>query len=232
MTTTAIAPAKVKQVTVYGRLSFPTWTAQAAYDRSLKGQYPAKDVASAKPDFQLLLEQGQLDKIRNHVLTQFFPYCIEQEKNGEKRDVLSEAEVKAITAQITADDLGGDSAVYNTPFKAVHEKSAELAPECVATLKVIGNAGVDIEQKAVVTAESELLVPEPDLLSFPVLRPIGQTVHQMYAGCYVAVTVNLYAYHNGKLPGFSAGGSVAVFKADGERFGGGVSVDEDEIFLD
>ena len=54
----------------------------------------------------------------------------------------------------------------------------------------------------------------------------------MYPGAYVAVTLNLYAYHNGKLPGFSAGASVAVFKADGERFGGGTTVDEDEIFLD
>jgi hypothetical protein len=54
----------------------------------------------------------------------------------------------------------------------------------------------------------------------------------MYPGAYVAVTANLYAYHNGKPPGFSAGCSVAVFKADADRFGGGVAVDEDEIFMD
>jgi len=83
-----------------------------------------------------------------------------------------------------------------------------------------------------VTSEDELLVPDPDLLTFPVIKPIGQTVHSMYPGAYVAATLNLYAYHNGKHPGFSAGASTAVFKADGERFGGGTSVDEDEIFLD
>ena len=234
MTTTATAPPKAgpKVCTIYGRLSFPTWTAQAAYDRSLKGQYPAASVAEAKPDFQLLVEEAQLDKLRNFVTGTFFPYCIEQEQKGEKRDVLSAAEVKAITEQITKPDFGGDTAVYNTPFKPVHEKSAALAPECVATIKVIGNAGVDFELKAIANGENEMAVPDPDILSWPVIRPIGQTVHQMYAGCYVAVTVNLYAYHNGKLPGFSAGGSGAVFKADGDRFGGGVSVDEDEIFLD
>lgn len=235
-TATATAPAatgaKPKNVTIYGRLSFPVWTAQAAFDRSQKGQYPAKSVAEAKPDFSLLVDQAQLDKLRNHVIGEFFPYCIEQEKNGEKRDVLSAAEVKVITDQIQLPDFGGKTAVYNTPFKEVSEKSAELAPECVATIKVIGNAGADFEQKAIVNSEAELLVPEPDILSFPVVRNIGQTVHSMYPGCYVAVTLNLYAYHNGKLPGFSAGGSVAVFKADGDRFGGGVAIDEDEIFAD
>jgi hypothetical protein len=89
-----------------------------------------------------------------------------------------------------------------------------------------------MELKAIVQDEEELKVPDPDQLSFPIIKPIGQTVHSMYPGCYVAVTLNLYAYHNGKHPGFSAGGSTAVFKMDGERFGGGTSVDEDEIFAD
>ncbi len=218
-----------KKVTIYGRLSFPAFTAQQAFDKSQGGQYPAKSVAEAKPDFQLLVEQAQLDKIRDHVLNVFFPYCIEQEKKDEKRDKLSAAEVKELTAQINKPDFEG---VYNTPFKAVHEKSAELAPECVATVKVLGNAGTDIELKAIVNDEDELAVNDGDIVSFPVILPIDRTVHSMYPGCYVAVTLNLYAYHNGKLPGFSAGGSVAVFKADADRFGGGVSVDEDEIFAD
>jgi hypothetical protein len=102
----------------------------------------------------------------------------------------------------------------------------------VATIKVIGTKGVDMELKAIVNSEDELLVPDPDLIQFPVIKPIGQTVHSMYPGAYVAATLNLYAYHNGKLPGFSAGASVAVFKADGERFGGGATIDEDEMFLD
>lgn len=218
-----------KTVTVYGRLSFPTFTAKAAYERSLKGQYPAADIASAAPDFQLLLEPKQLDKVRDHVLAVFFPYCVEQSNKGEKRDVLSAAEVADLTTQIKKADFSG---AYNTPFKEVHEKTALLAPECVATLKVIGSKGVDLNLMAIVNDESELAVPDPAITKFPVLKKLNESVHDMYPGCYVAATLNLYAYHNGKNPGFSAGASAAVFRADAERFGGGVSVDEDEIFLD
>jgi hypothetical protein len=220
-----------KKVTVYGRLSFPAFTAQEAFDRSQGGQYPAKSVDEAKPNFQLLLEQGQLDKFMAHVENVFFPYCIQQEQAGEKRDKLSAAEVKKLT-----DGLKGDLAdqMFNTPLKEVHEKTAPMAPEAKAALKVIGNAGVNMELKAIVNSEDELAVMDPDLIFPPAkILPIDKTVHSMYPGCYVAVTLNLYAYHNDpKRPGFGAGGSVAVFKADGDRFGGGVAVDEDEIFAD
>lgn len=218
-----------KTVTVYGRLSFPTFTAKEAYELSLKGSYPANDIASAAPHFQLLLENGQLDKLRGFVTNTFLPYCVEQEKNGEKRDALSQKEADALLAQLDDDDFDG---AYNIPLKPVHEKTAPLAPETVATLKVTGNKGVDLDLKAIVNDEDELAVPDPDILKFPIIKPINQTVHSMYPGAYVAATVNLYAYHVGKNPGFSAGASVAVFKADGDRFGGGVMVDEDEIFLD
>lgn len=218
-----------KVVTIYGRLSFPTLTAQAAYEQSQKGSYPAKDVSEAAPNFQLLLETAQLNKIRSFVEDTFLPYCVKQHEAGEKRDSLDAKEVKALIAQINEPDFDGN---YNTPFKPVHEKTAPLAPETVATVKVIGNKGVDMDVKAIVNADDELAVPDPDILKFPVIKPIGQTVHSLYPGCYVAVTLNLYAYHNGKLPGFSAGASVAIFKADGDRFGGGVTVDEDEIFAD
>lgn len=218
-----------KVVTIYGRLSFPSFTAQQAFELSQKGSYPAKDVSEAAPSFQLLVEQAQLDKLRNHVLTEFFPYCLEQTKAGEKRDLLDDKEVKALTAQINADDFDGP---LNTPFKPVHEKTAPLAPECVGTVKVIGNKGQDMDLKAIVNAEDELVVPDPDIMSFPIIKPVSATVHSMYPGCYVAVTLNLYAYHNGKHAGFSAGGTVPIFKADGDRIGGGVTVDEDEIFAD
>lgn len=219
-----------KTVTIYGRLSFPSFTAQEAFDLSQKGTYPAKSVAEAKPSFQLLVEQAQLDKFMTHVETVFFPYCIEQSKAGEKKDVLTEAEVKKLL-----DGLKGDLAdqMFNTPVKEVHEKTAPLAPEAVATIKCIGNAGVDTELKAIVNNEDEMLVPDPDQLTYPTIKPIGMTVHSMYPGAYVAVTMNLYAYHNDpKRPGFGAGAGVAVFKADADRFGGGVAVDEDEIFAD
>jgi hypothetical protein len=219
-----------KNVTIFGRLSFPTWTAQAAFDRGQKGKFPPKTVADAAPDFNLLVDQAQYDKLVNHVLTEFLPYCVQQEVAGEKRDALAQDEVDEIVAQIEKKNFA--KGVYNTPFKVVHEKTAPLVPEAIASIKCIGNKGVDIDLKAIVNDESELAVPDPEVLSFPILRPIGQTVHQMFPGCYVAATLNLYAYHNGKLPGFSAGAATAVFKAEGERLGGGLSVDEDEIFLD
>lgn len=218
-----------KTVTIYGRLSFPTFTAKEAYDRSQKGNYPAADIASASPDYQLLVEDKQLEKLRNHVVNEFFPYCQAQAAAGEKRDVLDAKEVKQLTEQIMDPAFDGN---FNTPFKPVHEKTAPLAPEAVAAIKVIGSKGTDIELKAIVNSEDELAVPDPDQMTFPVIKPLSTTVFSMYPGCYVAVTLNLYAYHNGKLPGFSAGSGVAIFKADGERFGGGVAIDEDEIFLD
>ena len=56
-------------------------------------------------------------------------------------------------------------------------------------IKAIGTKGQDIEVKAIVNDENELSVPDPDQLTFPVLRPIGQTVHSLYPGCMVAVTL-------------------------------------------
>jgi len=217
-----------KQVTIYGRLSFPSWTAKEAYDLSLKGSYPAKDVADAAPHFQLLVADTQWQKFYDHATKVFLPYCAEQAAKGEKKDSLSTAEVKMLTDGLN--DL--DNQTFNTPAKSVHEKSQALAPEAVATIKVIGPKGGDIDLKAIVNSEAELSVPDPDQLTWPAVKPIGMSVHQMYPGCYVAVTLNLYAYHNGRNPGFSAGGTTAVFKMDGERFGGTVAVDEEDIFLD
>lgn len=224
-----MAPKNPKTVTIYGRLSFPVWTAKEAYDKSQKGDYPAADVASAQPNFQLLVEQAQFDKLMGHIENEFLPYCVKQSEAGEKRDVLDKAEVKKLLDGLRG-DLGDQT--FNTPLKPVHEKTAPLVPEAVAAVKAIGTKGTDMELKAIVTNEDELLVNDGSQLVFPVIKPIGETVHQMYPGCYVAVTLNLYAYHNGKHPGFSAGANVAVFKADGDRLGGGVAVDEDEIFMD
>lgn len=218
-----------KTVTVYGRLSFPNFNYQQAVARNAKSQF-VKDAADVAPDFNLLVEQTQLDKLVNHVRTEFLPYCAQQEKDGQKRDALDAGQIDRLVKQLDAADWEAQPPYI--PIKVVAEKTAELAPEAVASIKVVGNKGTDIELKAIVNSEDELLVPDPDLLTFPVIKPIGQTVHQMYGGCYVAATLNLYAFISGKLPGYSASASVAVFKADGERFGGGTSVDESEIFLD
>lgn len=218
-----------KTVTIWGLASFPTMTAKEAYALSQKGSYPVADVASASPSIQVLVNEAQWDKFKAFCVNEFLPYCIEQNKKGDKRDSLDAKEVKSLI-----EGLEGDLAdqVFNTPAKPVHEKTAELAPECVASIKAIGPKGGDFDQKAIVRDESELAIPEPDLLQFPAIRPINATVHSIYPGAAVAVTLNLYAYHNGKHPGFSAGATAVVFKEDRDRFGGGVAVDEDEIFLD
>ena len=218
-----------KTITVYGRLSFPTWTASAAYALSQKGTYPAADEASASPSFQLLLSEAQHERLLNHMKDVFLPYCVQQNAKGEKKDSLTAVEVKALV-----EGLEGDLAdqTFNTPLKAIGEKTADLAPDCVSAVKCIGGKGTDMQLKAIVNDESELSIPDPDLIAFPAIKPIAQTVHSMYPGAYVAATLNLYAYHNGKHPGFSAGASTAVFKMDGDQIGGSVAVDEDAIFMD
>jgi len=218
-----------KTVTIYGRLSFPNFNYQQAVARNAKSNFP-KDAADVAPDFNLLVEKPQLDKFLTHVRDEFLPYCLEQSNKGEKRDALDKGQVDRILKLIDSEDWEAQPPYI--PVKVVPEKTADLAPEAVANIKISGNKGVDIELKAIVNNEDELLVPDPDLLTFPVIKPIGQTVHQMYGGCYVAATLNLYAFISGKLPGFSASAGTAVFKADGDRFGGGVTVDEDEIFAD
>src|SRR6188768_998176 len=200
-----------KTVTIYGRLSFPNFTYAGALARNPKSKFPKPD-AEVQPDFNLLVEQAQLDKFIAHVTNEFLPYCLDQESKGEKRDALDTKAVKKLTDLINAGDWDNQP-----PY--IH-------------IKVVGNKGTDVELKAIVNSEDELAVPDPDLLQFPVIRPINSTVHQMYAGCYVAATLNLYAYMSGALPGFTASAGVAVFKADADRFGGGAALDEDEIFAD
>lgn len=218
-----------KVVTIYGRLSFPNFTMAQAVERNKRSDFPKKD-ADITPDFNMLVEQAQLDKLVAHVKDEFLPYCIAQQAAGEKRDALEKKNVDKLLKLI--DSAEWENQPPYIPIKEIKSKTQELAPEAVASIKVVGNKGVDIDLRAVVRNEEELLVPDPEQLTFPTLRPIGQTVHKMYGGCYVAATLNLYAYMSGALPGFSASAGVCVFREDGERFGGGVSIDEDEIFMD
>lgn len=219
-----------KNVTIYGRLSFPTFDYQQAVVKNAKSQYAKADVADVTPDFNLLVERAQLDKLRNHILNEFLPYCVEQSKKGEKRDALDQKQADRIKAIIESEDW--DAQPPYICIKPVSPKTSELAPEALASIKVLGNKGTDIIQQAIVQDESELAVPDPDRVDYPAILPIGQTVHSLYGGCYAAATLNLYAFVSGKAPGMSAAASVCVFKADGDRFGGGVTVDEDEMFMD
>jgi hypothetical protein len=218
-----------KTVTIYGRLSFPNFVYAAAVVRNQKSKFP-KPPEEVTPDFNLLVEQAQLDKLIAHVTNEFLPYCLDQESKGEKRDALDKKNVDKLMKLINGADWENQPPYI--PIKEIGDKTKALAPECVASIKVNGNKGVDVELKAIVNTEDELLIPDPDQLTWPVIKPIGQSVHTMYAGAYVACTLNLYVFISGALPGFSASASTAVFKADGDRLGGGVAVDEDEIFLD
>ena len=215
--------------TIYGRLSYPVWTYNEAVARNAKSTYPQKP-EDITPEFNLLVEQAQLDKLLTAIRGEFLPFCLEQFNAGEKRNALEKQHIDKLLKQLDAADW--ETQPPYIPIKPVPDKTKDLAPEAVAMIKIKGQRGLDLEQRAVVMSEDELRVPDPDILTYPIVKPIAQTVHSMYPGAYVAATLNLYAFVSGKLPGYSASASVAVFKADGDRLGGGVSVDEDEIFAD
>ena len=221
-----------KIVTIRGRLSFPNFSYAQAVARNAKSQFPKADAADVAPDFNLLLEQGQLDKLVKHVLDEFLPYCVEQEKKGEKRDALTQKEADRVRKLIEEEDWENQPPYI--PIKPVPPKTMELAPEALVSVKVVGNKGMDIEEKAIVRSEDELAVPDPDLVvpERGMILPIASTTHTLYGGCNAVATLNLYAFLSGKTPGFSASASVVVFHSDNDRFGGGVAVDEDAMFLD
>ena len=63
-----------KNVTIYGRLSFPTFDYQQAVAKNAKSNFAKADPADVTPDFNLLVEKAQLDKLKKHVLDEFLPY--------------------------------------------------------------------------------------------------------------------------------------------------------------
>ena len=210
------------------RLSWPVFDYKVAVTRNQKSKFP-RPLEEVTPEFNMLLEQHHLDLYVQYILNEYFPFVLAQGQAGEKGG-LDPKEVDRLTKLIESGDW--DAQPPYIPIKAVPEKTKELAPEAVAMLKVKGNRGVDIVQMARVRDEQELAVPDPKVLTFPILRPIHETVHNLYGGAYVAATLNHYAYISGKLPGFSASASTCVFMENGDRFGGGIDVDEDAIFLD
>ncbi len=225
-----MAPNDPKVVTISGRLSWPVFKYADAVVRNQKSQYPLP-TESVTPEFNLLIEQPMLDKYLAFVYDEFFPAILAENALDNKKG-LDKAAIDRLKKIIDA-QAWEDQPPY-IPIKAVPEKTAEMAPEAVAMLKIKGNRGVDVNLMAVVNGDSEFDRPEfaEDILSYPVIKPIGQTVHNLYAGCIAAATLNHYGYMSGKLPGFSASASTCVFKLDADRFGGGVDVDEDAIFMD
>lgn len=214
-------------VTLTGRLSFPKWTAQEAFDFSQTGKFPYDSVDKAKPQVNLLLEASQWDKLRE-AFEVFLKYIEQRAKDGETKNVLPAEDIADIREGLDKGVWG--SKLYQLPIRDVYEKTAEMAPEAVAELVVKGAAGSNLNRKAIVRSEEEVLDPDY-VFTKPAILNIDQTVHDLQAGCYVKMTVNFWAYVGVK-PGISCGGTTVVFHLDGEPFGGGVGVDEEEMFLD
>ena len=224
-----------KNVTIRGRLSFPRFKHAEAVAFAANSQFdkikPADQIASS---FTLLLEPDQKDKLLKHITDVYLPYAAEQHKNGEKRDgALDPKLISKIEKWIEAGDL--TDAPPFMPIKAINEKYQDQTPECVARVDIKGPKAGDVLLKARVENETQLVVPDPDQLSFPVIKPLEQTVFEMYPGAYVAATLNLFSWAASTANfGVGAGANVAVYMGnlDGERLGGGTDVDENDIFMD
>ena len=117
-------------VTIHGRLSFPVWTYKEALARNTTSPNPKKDEA-VTPEFNLIVDQPQLDKYVRHVKDVFLPYCIAQSKAGEKRNALTEAEANRILTVLDSDWT--EQPPYIS-VKPVPEKTAPLAPEVAGGL--------------------------------------------------------------------------------------------------
>ena len=216
-------------ITIRGRLSFPALTMPEAIARNSTSAWPKKpeDIA---PDYSIVVEQTTLDKLVDHVKNVFLPYCLAQSNAGQKKNAL---DAKQIARLIKAIDSDWTEQPPYIAIKPLSEKTAALAPSAVASIKVIGNKLTNIVQLAIVRDAEELLDPDdPNVTTFPAIMPINKTVHQMYPGCQVKATLNLYAFLSGTTPGFSASAGTLVFFGDDERFGGGGEIDEEEMFLD
>jgi hypothetical protein len=219
-----------QNLTVRGRLSWPVWTVAEALKRNPKSKFPKPD-DQVKASFNLLLGEAQTEKVLTHLKDVFFPWCIEQEKAGQKSG-LTAAQVKKLNRNIDDADWATDG-VFGL-IGAVPEKSAELAPEAVINLKVNGLKGRDLEQKAVVKSEDQLKNPTGDLVipERGLILPVSDTNLELYPGSIVAATINLFAFV-GAQPGVTASAGAVIFVQDAERFGGGgTEIDEDSIFMD
>lgn len=219
-------------VTIRGRLSWPRFTYAEALEQNAKSSFPKKE-SDVRPNFNLLLDDVQAEKLITHLREVFLPWCVEQSKAGDKaKSALTEKQAKNILETLEAADWEEDNVVGL--IYPVHEQTAELAPEAVMSVRVNGFKGQDLPLKAVVRSESELKNPTDDIIipERGLILPVNDTVHELYPGSRVASTINLFAFVSNKTPGISASTGAAIFVGDAERFGGGGFIDEDEVFMD
>lgn len=223
--------ADIKLVTsISGRLSFPKLSMKEAEVFNATSTFPV-DQDKIAPSLQLLIEQPMLDRLTKHLVEVFIPECVRRHGDKETRNELSPAEAQRLTNLIESGDW--ELQPPYIPIKAVSEKNQLSAPEAVAAISIKGNRGQDMVVKARVADESELAAPDPEQLQYPCIKPIGLTIHDVYAGANVAMTLSFYSYRSGKVPGITATAGTLVFLSDNDRFGGGgVDVDlDDDIFL-
>lgn len=215
-------------VTIRGRLSFPEWTHDYAVKRNADSPFPKADPNEVSCSAVVVVDQQMLDKLLTHLESEYFP-SIKALAPGEKGHMDPKVLAKLETQLAEAD--WEDQPPY-IAIKPVSEKTIDYWPEAVAQVKVTGPKGEDLTQMAIVQSEDDLAVPDPNRIVYPAVLPIDKTIYKMYAGCNVVVTLNLYSFVSGKQPGWSAGVSCVIFHSDNDRFGGGVSIDMDEVFMD
>ena len=220
-----------QNLTLRGRLSWPTFTYAQALVRNSKSEYP-KAPEDVRPTFSLLLNEQQADKLITHLKDVFIPWGVEQSKRGEKRSPISPAHAKKLIRILDERDWEADGVLGL--IKPVHPKTVELAPEAVLTLAVNGFKGRDLVTKAIVRSVDDLANPHSDV-EIPergVVMPLNATNLELYPGSVVGATINLFAFTAAGNPGITAGTGEVVFIEHADRFGGGGGTDEDELFMD
>ena len=229
-----MADTDFKKHNARGAITYSQFTmAQALANNANRTQYKKTDDKVA-PQVQFLLDQAQVDRIVAHIRDTYLPETLVRNGRGEKRDSFDQKQVtKILKALDERQAEGWQSESPFLPIKQVYKKTLEVAPWAIATLALTGTAGRDIEQLARVNDESELRVPDPNLLSFPALKPIDQTVHELYPGAWAYATLNLSGYvQSASNFGISAYSNTVVFLEDRDRLAGGMSLDESSIFMD
>lgn len=216
-------------ITLRGRLSWPNFTIEQALALNAKSKFP-KANDKVRAGFTLLLEQEQLDKLVKHLTDVFLPWCVDQGKSKE-RSGLTAAQAKRL--QKILDEAEWDVEGIVGLIKPVHERTQELAPEAAVEVPVNGLPGRDIDQKAIVRSEDDLRNPldDIDIPARGMIMDIADTKFELYPGCEAVAQLNLFAF-TGANVGITSSASAAIFVADNERFGGGVDLDEDDIFMD
>lgn len=216
-------------VGIRGRLSFHITDIKAALADKNSGPFANKagtdTIKDVKAYAELMLNEAQYLKVKAQ-LVEFLEACAKLPKGS--NDALDPSDVKMLLRQIEEQE----ARPLNTPFKYPSEKSLELMPDCVASIKLLSKAGVSLVEEAMVRSAEELDPLDPDVLTFPKQMPINLTTHSLYNGCWViAAPVSFYTYKNGANPGVSAQTSTVIFQRDDDPFSGGPKLDRESIFL-